>query len=249
MIKNSITHKKKVIEIPDTHALLSASSAHRWIACPPSARISQYFPESKSEASEEGTKAHDTAEKILKGELEGSDDPNVMYYVDLVHRVLDLYRKEGLNPKLFIEQRVDYSHVAKGGFGTSDCIVLTEKYIHILDFKNGNEEVQAEFNPQLRLYAIGAVELFGFTGQIVRMTIVQPKTKHKQATETLLLQDLIKWSNIIKPYAAMAWEGSGVLTAGEHCNFCKYKPLCPAYKKQFKEMYIDSLNEIKYWRK
>ena len=44
------------------HALLSASSAHRWVHCTPSARLEEQFPDTGSDAAAEGTLAHALAE-------------------------------------------------------------------------------------------------------------------------------------------------------------------------------------------
>lgn len=226
--------------MPERHALLSASKAHMWLNCTPSARINAEFLEDKKEAAEEGTRAHDQAEKILKGEFIEKPDENVLVYTNYVKSLVDKYKSVGLNPQLHIEKEVDYSHIAPRGFGTSDCIVVTSDVLHIIDYKNGVMDVEVEDNPQLKLYALGAVKLFNFKGSTVSLNIVQPKLSPQIKTWEISLNELIKWGNIIKPKAYMAFDGTGIKHAGDWCKWCRFKNLCEEKQREFKEKYIDT---------
>lgn len=243
---------------PIKHALLGASSAARWIACPPSARATEHLPGETSKYAEEGTRAHELCEAHLRNNLRqweagygalplsGSirldgepDDPPEMIkaanqYVSFIH---DLWVAFPCRPWVFIEQQVDVSRWVPGGFGTCDCLLIGDGLLHIIDFKYGQGvPVSPERNPQLMYYALGAYELFRETDEIevVRMSIVQPRMQEEPQTWELPLADLISWAReVLAPAAHMAWRGEGEFVTGEHCRFCKAYPSCRAWQKQY----------------
>ena len=215
------------------HALLSASSAHRWIACPPSARIAAEFPDRESEAAVAGTIAHAQAEKWF---LDGVT-PTDQYVLRYVAAVTCLVR-EMENPTLLIEQRVDYSHIAPKGFGTADCIIYNSDILHIIDFKYGDGVlVEAGDNPQMALYALGAIRQLKIIPKSIRMTIFQPRMDNLTTWEVDMTQ-LQQIGNHIRKRADLAWKGNGELATGEHCTFCQYRNLCPEFKKYFEYQYL-----------
>lgn len=219
--------------MPDKHALLGASSAERWLNCTPSARINAEFHESRKEAAEEGTRAHDTAEKLLKGLKEDTDDLNVKGYVEFVRRTVSSYK----DSRFYVELQVDYSHIAPGGFGTSDIVITNPDVLHIIDYKNGDGvRVEAEHNSQLKLYALGAMKKLNFKGYLIRMTIYQPKLNNIKTLEIYPFE-LTSWGNSIKDKADLAWNGKGDFSAGDHCRFCRFKHLCQEYQKYFISQY------------
>ena len=215
------------------HALLSASSAKRWIACPPSARIAAEFPDKESDAALEGTMAHAQAEKWFQEGVMPTD-PYVIRYVDAVTCLV----RDMEDPTLLIEQRIDFSHIAPKGFGTADCIIYNKDLLHVIDFKYGQSVlVETENNPQMILYALGAIRQLKIIPKEIKMTIFQPRMDNL-STWTITAAELQKIGQQIKPSAKMAWEGKGELKAGDHCTFCPAKNICPEFKKLFKEKYL-----------
>lgn len=224
-----------------SHALLSASGAKRWLACAPSARLEEYFPEVVSAYAEEGTKAHETAEKILRALIDGKKRPpfkndevkeiakDVQPYVDLVWDLYTSLRKEHGDAVLFLESRVDFSEYVPEGFGTGDAVIISNDTLHIIDLKFGTGvPVSAISNEQLRLYAIGSLALYGDIYDIenVVMHISQPRLdSHSQ--EELNTYELVEWAEtVVRPKATIAFEGTGAFIDGEHCRFCKAASTC-----------------------
>lgn len=228
--------------MPDQHALLSASGAHRWLACPPSATLEAGLPESTSQAAEQGTAAHALAEWKLRralhdapttkpvsswhdAEMEALTDD----YVAFVQERLRDVRQACADPQVLIEQRLDFSHVVQGGFGTGDCVIIAEPTLQIIDLKYGQGVmVEAEHNPQLMLYALGAVEAFGSLYDIteVAVTIYQPR-RSNVSTWTIPVPELETWAEqVVKPRAALAARGDGEFAPGPWCRFCKLAPTC-----------------------
>ena len=215
------------------HALLSASSAKRWIACPPSARIAAEFPDKESDAALEGTMAHAQAEKWFQEGVMPTD-PYVIRYVAAVTCLV----RDMEDPTLLIEQRIDFSHIAPKGFGTADCIIYNKDLLHVIDFKYGQSVlVETENNPQMILYALGAIRQLKIIPKEIKMTIFQPRMDNL-STWTITAVELQKFGQQIKPSAKMAWEGKGELSAGDHCTFCPYKTICPEFKSYFNNQYL-----------
>lgn len=240
---------------PSKHALLSASSAARWIACPPSARLTEDMPDSTSSYAEEGTKAHALCEETLKTAVPAwdagdtpelkcaSDAPEdvqemvnaVRVYVDFIH---DIWLEFDHDPGVFIEQHVNFARWVPDGFGTCDCLLIGDGVLHIVDFKYGKGvPVSPERNPQMMLYALGAYELFRETDEIetIRMSIVQPRVQAEPETFEMSAEELLEWANkTLAPAAKLAWEGKGKFNPGEkQCRFCKAYPRCRAWQDKY----------------
>lgn len=231
------------------HALLSASSSHRWLHCPPSARLEENLPESKSDFAEEGSLAHDIAElKLRKYCIEpmGTRSFNAKIkkfkekalfqeemlkhtdtYLDYIAGILHGFSSP---PYVAAEKRIDYSSYAPEGFGTGDCIIIGGNILHIIDFKYGKGvSVSAKDNPQMMLYALGAYTEYSFLYPIdtVKMTIIQPRLD-SISEDSKTIEELLIWGEGIKPIAKMAFNGEGECSPGEHCRFCRAKALCRA---------------------
>ena len=225
------------------HALLSASAAHRWMNCTPSARLEQTFQDNSGEAAAEGTAAHALAEHKLRRALKmRSKKPILQYdseemdsytdgYVEFVLEQITLAKITCADPQVLIEQRLNFSKYVPGGFGTGDCIIIADGVLHVIDFKYGQGVlVSAEDNPQMKLYALGALELFDGIYDIstVSMTIYQPR-RENVSTHMVYKESLYQWAEeILKPTAAIAFKGDGDYVPGEHCQFCRAAVRCRA---------------------
>lgn len=229
--------------MPDKHAVLSASSSHRWLQCPPSALLCSKAGDTTSEFAIQGTDAHSLCEYKLKTALgQESSDPteNLTYFNEEMEDCADMYvqyvmeqlaavQKTCKDPLVLVEQRLDFSRWVPQGFGTGDCVIVADGVLSITDMKFGcGLLVEAERNPQLMCYALGALDLFDGIYDIeqVSMTIFQPR-RENISTYTIPKEELLSWAdNTLKPTAQLAAKGEGEFKAGEHCRFCKVKAIC-----------------------
>ena len=222
--------------MPGQHSILAASAAHRWLNCTPSVKLCEQFPSGTSIYAEEGTRAHTVCAYKL-GELVHKPQPAPDFEVDeATAQYADAYVAfvaEHIKPGavVLIEQRVRYGKWAEGGFGTADCIVLHDGTMHIIDYKHGmGVPVSAENNPQLKLYALGALEAFKFLFDItsVELSIFQPRISNTNSW-SVSVEDLLSWAEEeVKPKAKLAAAGEGEFCAGAHCQFCAAKNICRA---------------------
>jgi hypothetical protein len=225
------------------HALLSASSSHRWLNCPPSARLCESYEDKGSDYAAEGTDAHSLCEFKLKTALGmEAQDPteNLSYYSEemedcandyaaYVLELVEVAKKSSSDPVILIEQRLDYSRFVESGFGTGDCVIVADGTLTIVDYKHGRGIlVEADNNPQMMLYALGALEIFDgiYDIETVCMTIYQPR-RSSVSTFTLSKEDLYQWAeDTLTPAAELAYAGNGNYQCGEWCQFCKAKHDC-----------------------
>ena len=225
------------------HAVLSASGSHRWLNCTPSARLELEFENTGSEAAREGTAAHALCEHKLKRALHmRSRRPVSDYDSDEMEECTDAYAEFVMeqyetakqvckDPVILIEQRLDFSCYVPDGFGTGDCLIISDDRLHIIDFKYGmGVLVEAEDNPQMKLYALGALAVYDALYDIreVSMTIFQPR-RENVSTWTVSVEDLKAWAeNELKPRAKAAYDGEGEYLPGEWCTFCRAAVRCRA---------------------
>ena len=228
---------------PKGHAILSASSSERWLHCPPSARLCEAYEDKGSDYAAEGTDAHALCEFRLKQALGiPAEDPieNLSWfneemeecaagYAAYVVELLETAKQTCSDPVVMIEQRVDFSRWVQDGFGTADCILIADGVLNIVDYKHGKGvEVSAIGNPQMQLYALGALEIFDAIYDIdtVRMTIFQPR-KSNISVDQMDKADLYEWADTeLTQKAQLAYEGQGDFSCGEWCRFCKAKAEC-----------------------
>jgi hypothetical protein len=217
------------------HAKLSASGAHRWMACPGSVKAEEGLPDRTSSFAEEGTLAHDIVEKALRLDVNCDticDRPDLEHIIEPAQVYVD-YVRALPGKHRFIETRVDFSGWVTGGFGTADAIVIDEdtSTLHIADLKFGKGvRVDAENNPQAMLYALGAYNAFAFVSDIerVKIAIVQPRIDNISEWEISVL-DLLKWGEVARVAADETANPKAKRVPGEkQCRFCKAKATCPA---------------------
>lgn len=235
---------------PRLHAKLSASGSERWMACTPSARLEEQFPDEGSQYAAEGTFAHDLAEARLAGLLKikkhtSSDEAgykaNPFYtqelsdyvddYVSLALMKVQQARTKTPDAVVLLEQRLDFSPWVPEGFGTGDLVIVADNVLEVVDLKFGKGVlVSAVDNSQLRLYGLGAYNMLAhlYDVRTVRMTICQPRLDNI-SEEELEVEALLQWAQLeVVPAAEKAWAGEGEFVPGEHCRFCKAKHRCRA---------------------
>ena len=231
-----------------THAFLSPSASHRWLMCPPSAKLNAALPDQTSPYAKQGTDAHELCAYLVEKTL-GRDvkDPteNLDYYdeemqmcaegyAEFVMQELELARQTCPDTEVLIEQKVDFSKWVEGGKGTADCILLSDGTAEIIDYKNGlgvmvsSESEEFGGNPQLMCYSLGVIDMFDgiYNIDTIRMAIYQPRRDNLSVYE-MSKADLLKWADeVLAPTAALAMKGEGEFKAGSHCQFCKCKATC-----------------------
>ena len=225
------------------HALLSASSSKQWLNCPPSVRLCAEIKDRASPYAQQGTDAHELCEyKVLKALGKSGRDPteDLDYYDAEMENCTEEYcnfvmeqfedaKKLCKDPLVLVEQRLDFSRWVPDGFGTGDCLIVADDVLHIIDFKYGlGVLVDAEHNPQMMCYALGALDTYDGIYDIhtVKMTIFQPR-RDNLSTCTMTKADLLTWADtVLAPTAKLAYEGKGEFKAGDHCTFCKVRATC-----------------------
>ena len=176
------------------HAFLSASSSHRWLECPPSAKLCAEQEDRASPYAQQGTDCHELCaylvEKVTGQRCDRSDRKPYLLrqemrdcaesYCSYVNEQIEAAKKRCPDPQVLIEQRLDFSRWVENGFGTGDCVIVADEALQVIDYKHGvGVLVSAEKNPQMMCYALGALELFDglYDIQEVRMTIFQPRVR------------------------------------------------------------------------
>lgn len=152
-------------------------------------------------------------------------------YCDVVMEKYLSAKDQDASTRLLLEQRLDYSRWVPSGFGTGDCVIVSDSLLEIADLKYGlGIPVDAVDNPQLRLYGLGAIAKFGqlYDFPAVRMTIIQPRLE-SVSEETLGRVELLDWAEAeVREKAQQAWKGVGDFVPGDHCRFCPAKAVCSA---------------------
>lgn len=240
--------------MPDKHAILSPSAAHRWLHCTPAPRVEAEFPETASEYAEEGRLAHSVCElaakkkftvmnnrtynsrlKKLKADPKWDDEMLSTAATYVEHLTEHAMRFEHA-PYVALEVQVDITDYAPEAFGTCDCVMIGGDELIITDYKHGKGvPVSAQDNPQMLLYALGALKLYrpiyGDTIRRVSTYIDQPRLGSYDGA-SMTVEELLAWGESIKPKAAAAFMGTGEFAPGEWCRFCRAKAKCRARANQ-----------------
>lgn len=237
-----------------SHALLSPSSAHRWLNCPLAPRLEATLPEKPSEYAREGTVAHSVCEitakkkfkkvktaeynrviKKLKTDAVWDDEmlhTAETYVEHLTERAMEFANE----PYIAFEVKVDISDYVPEAFGRCDCVMFGGDTLIITDYKHGKGvPVSPDENPQLMLYALGALKLykllFGVALKKVAVYIDQPRIGAYDGW-TCTVDELLAWGESVKPKAQMAFMGFGEYHAGDWCRFCRANGICKAQAEQ-----------------
>ena len=226
------------------HALLSASSAARWLACPPSAVAAEAYQNEGTDFTREGTLAHAVAEVYATHRIHGgvpireleTDHEVPQEMIECAQGYADYIQEQIKDDTatVLLEQRVDFSPWVPDGFGTADCIIIQGDTMDVIDYKYGKGvAVSAQDNPQMKLYGLGALNDFGFVYdvQTIRLHIYQPRL-NSITVDTLTVEELTEWAEkVVKPTAAKAAKGKGDYQPGEHCRFCPHAGRCRTLTK------------------
>ena len=232
------------------HAYLSASASHRWLACPPSAKLCAQEEDQSSPYAMQGTCAHELCQYLVEKALgRNPRDPteDLSFYDAEMQEAAEGYcafvmeqiseaRKFCKDPLVCVEQTLDFSKWVEHGFGTGDCVIVADDLLHIIDMKYGvgilvsASGEDGTGNSQLKCYALGALDTFGDLYGIkrVRLSIYQPRRGNVDSFD-LTVAELLDWAdNVLAPTAKLAYEGAGDFQAGDHCQFCKVRATCRA---------------------
>lgn len=237
---------------PEVHSVLGASAADRWMNCTPSAQLTAGMEDETTTFAAEGTAAHALCEwKVRKAlKMRAGRRPTSDYWTDEMEEFTDNYRDFIMDlvgqakltckdPVTLIEQHLDFSCYVPDGFGTGDFLLVADKELNVVDFKYGRGvAVYADHNPQMMLYALGALNLFDCLYDIeqVTMTIFQPSLS-SISTWTISAEELYKWAEeVLKPKAELAAKGEGEFISGSWCRFCKARNTCRARAESFLEL-------------
>lgn len=226
----------------EQHSKLSPSASDRWLACSVAPSREANYPDNTNEAAEWGTAAHALAEWALRTKVHTLDFINdgtesvkwakylddemkacVQEYIKLVHS------KMSTTADLYIEQRLTM-FPEFGVYGTADAVVIDGNTIRVIDLKGGKGVfVETEDNPQLMLYAWGALDTLAWASAEevthIEVTVCQPR-KNNTVSVTFTAEYLREWIAEQRPKVEKAFKAIGVGTPGEHCRWCRAKGDC-----------------------
>jgi len=253
------------------HSKLGASSMYRWSACPASVRFTKDMPNTSSVYAQEGTATHAVASDLLEGKGTDCIDFEMIEAVQVYVEAI----RELVTPgaTLLVEHKFDLSCVYPGCFGTADAVIYQPdtKTLYVMDYKHGaGMSVEAEGNPQLKYYALGALMTTNFKPVRVVMGIVQPRCFHPAGpvrTTEMDALDLLDFRADLIAFAKETENENAVFADGAHCHFCPGAGVCPhlqskalaaatlefspavAYDPDRLKLALDSREAVKAWLK
>ena len=247
------------------HSPVGPSAAERWLNCPGSVLATIGIEDTSSEFAIAGTAAHtvtewareegNRAETYLGRQVPVwvNEDRTDMIecdqeMVDAVNYFLDYV--EQFHGDIYVEEKVSYTNWVQGGFGTSDDMRVTDEVCVVTDFKYGKGiQVYAKDNPQLKLYALGFWQEYGWLYpdlKELQLNICQPRLDHIDEY-TLSLEDLLTWADeVVKPAGQLALTEGSPYHAGHWCskNFCKIKETCKTRAKSIFDIVVGDFDDL-----
>lgn len=257
------------------HAILSPSGSVKWLNCAGAPAMEAGFPDDGNAYSKEGTAAHALAAMALEEgkdcaayigrrvdvgphetvEITASMAEDVQVYVDNVRGRVAMYEAAGADVVLLVEQEVPIGHITgeEGATGTADVIILAtwpdgRSLLDLSDLKFGRGmAVDAERNPQLMHYALGALEIvapLGYEPTEFVLVIHQPRIKTAPSEWGCSIEALQEFAVYARGQAAschavlaLPTALGSTLTPGPHCDkgFCKARATCPALARYVEE--------------
>jgi hypothetical protein len=223
------------------------------MACPGSVALEAEYPDSSSKFAAEGTVAHELASECLisnadpalmidkPASVDGFDFIIDQTMIDHVKDYMKLVREYAEGGELMVEKRVAIGHLTgeDGAGGTSDVVIIKGSEIIIIDLKYGTGvRVDAGDNPQLMLYALGALNEYDLIGDFdtVTMVIHQPRLNHV-SEHCIPVEQLLAFGDDVRSAADKVQSPDADLVPGEkQCKFCKAKATCPALRAEMAEV-------------
>lgn len=242
------------------HSKLGASSAHRWMACPGSVRLSAGLESRSSVYAAEGSAAHELAARCLengmdptheyganrwehdghKGEITDEMCEAVQVYLDTVRA--DAVGEDYANPPLrLVEQKFHLKELHPQLFGTADCVQVWpgKKLMRVYDYKHGaGVSVDVDANPQLLYYALGALLSYKKPITEVELVVVQPRCDHPDGSVRrwrIKAVDLLAFEADLLDAVKRTEAPDAPLVLGEHCHWCPAAAICPEAKRRAQE--------------
>jgi hypothetical protein len=251
------------------HALASPSKAEMWLACANSLAANIGQPEGDRKAPDLGTDKHELMTLCLEfGKNAMSYEGHVLKFghtvnkelahdvqtvVDNVRERMSAYVLRGCTVALELDQAVPIDHITgeAEATGTLDVALIVSwpdghASIDVIDAKFGYSEVLAEENPQLLMYASGALEMFGLVENFTEVNLVIEQPLRGTTEWSTTPEDVKFWSEWAAPRAekailihnmagerALKTEDFGVSEKG--CMWCKAKAVCPALLQRVEE--------------
>lgn len=234
----------QAVVVQAAHARLSPSASSRWVKCPGSVPMCAGYPNTSSDAAEEGTASHWIGSETLSGrgravpEWVGVKAPNgividmemvdgAYVYVEAVKRIA------GVSQQIQVETPMSCAVIHPDCWGTPDLWYWQGKELHVWDYKYGYGIVEPFENWQLICYAAGLMSgLTGLQDQEITVVlhIVQPRPFHADGAVREWRcsgADLRGYINKLAHAAAQATSATPGTCSGHHCRYCAARHDCP----------------------
>lgn len=230
------------------HARLSPSKAHRWMTCPGSVAFAAQFPDRSTRAAAVGTVCHAmlscalTGKPIARvGEAVEADGFRVEVTDEMAERVDEVagYARQYLadHPGSTLLSELTVCPGRALGYpddvwGTADVVIMAPDHLCVLDAKFGHRPVRARGNPQLALYALGALAETGWLHDRVVLGICQPQAGPPDIWETTAADLQARIPEFVAAVRATYDPAAPLVPSDEGCAFCPAAGGCPKLQEK-----------------